>query len=290
MTSTIFHHIDGMQSFLQRCRKEGKSIAFVPTLGGLHEGHLSLVRIAAMKSEQIVISIFLNERQFNDPKDYARYPVNLEKDIALIDTLGLNTVIYAPKAEEIYPEDFATKIHLPELEHKLCGMQRPGHFSSVATIVVKLLLQILPDYAIFGGKDFQQLRIIRQVCKDLSLPCYIIAGSTVREPDGLACSSRNLNLTPEHRRIAPFLYDQLCHLAKIAQLGNHMAQPIEEAQQTLLAKGFESIDYLGLYDTIQFNPVDKIDLENYTTPARIFGAAMVGGVRLIDNVGILVEP
>lgn len=289
MNSPVFKDLASIQNAIRDYRSDAQSISFVPTLGGIHEGHLSLIRIAAMKSEKIIVSIFLNSKQFNDKNDLKSYPKNFQIDKKLIDQLELNTIIYAPAEEEIYPQDFDSKISLPSLENKLCGEFRPNHFSSVATIVVKLLLQILPDYAVFGGKDFQQLRIIRQVCKDLNVPTHIIGAPTVRNNDGLALSSRNLLLSPEQLKIAPLLYQNIKHIAHIAAKQQNITQTCIEAENNLINAGFHKVDYIGMFDVNSLDKINLFDKQTIKPPPRVFARAGFGNTYLIDNVGIIEE-
>jgi pantoate--beta-alanine ligase len=286
MTSPTFTNLNLLRNQLQKHRNDSQSIAFVPSLGGLHEGHASLIRIASAKAQKVVVSLFLNTPQFNNKNDLENYPNSLKDDKDFINNLKCPTLIYVPSHNDIYPPDFSTLVSLPALEKQLCGAHRPQHFAAVATIVTKLLLQILPDYAVFGGKDFQQLRIIRQLVKDLDIPTHIIGAPTVREHDGLAFSSRNLMLSETQRAIAPLLYKTISELAKIAASGANMDKPSKEAEQKLISHGFSSVDYIGLFSEKSLEKMEKINLDILPHHGRIFGAASLGEVRIIDNVGI----
>ena len=262
-------------------RRRGHSVGLVPTMGALHPGHLALIRQSRADCGRTVASLFVNPTQFNDPKDLRAYPRDEASDAAMFAAAGTD-LLYAPAAAEVYPEGFATQVRVAGLGDCLCGATRPGHMEGVATVVAKLLNQVRPDIAYFGEKDFQQLQIIRRMAADLDLDVTIAGVPTVREPDGLALSSRNLLLTPDQRRAAPALHRTL--VAAVAELagGATAAGPaIEAARKAILAAGFRAVDYLELRAE-----ADLAALERADRPARLFAAAWLGRVRLIDNLAV----
>jgi len=266
-------------------RRTGESVGLVPTMGALHEGHLALIRQSRADCDRTVASLFVNPTQFNDPKDLKAYPRDEARDALMFADAGTD-LLYAPAAEEVYREGFATQVRVARLGDCLCGATRPGHMEGVATVVAKLLNQVRPDIAYFGEKDFQQLQIIRRMAADLDLDVTIAGVATVREPDGLALSSRNLLLTLEQRQTAPALHQALesaaAELAGGAQGGGGPAGPaIETARKAILAAGFAAVDYLELRAE-----ADLAELERADRPARLFAAAWLGNVRLIDNLKV----
>ncbi len=276
-------------------RRGGHSVGLVPTMGALHDGHLALIRQSRADCGRTVASLFVNPTQFNDPKDLRAYPRDEAGDAAKF-AAARTDLLYAPAAEEVYPAGFATQVRVAGLGNCLCGATRPGHLEGVATVVAKLLNQVRPDIAYFGEKDFQQLLIIRRMAADLDLDVTIAGVPTVREPDGLALSSRNLLLTPDQRRAAPALHRALeaaaAELAggattvgpEIEAVGPEIeaAGPaIETARAAILAAGFAGIDYLELRAE-----ADLAALERADRPARLFVAAWLGQVRLIDNAAV----
>ncbi len=266
-------------------RRGGHSVGLVPTMGALHPGHLALIRQSRAECGRTVASLFVNPTQFNDPKDLRAYPRDEAGDAAMFAAAGTD-LLDAPAAEEVYREGFATQVRVAGLGNCLCGATRPGHMEGVATVVAKLLNQVRPDIAYFGEKDFQQLLIIRRMAADLDLDVTIAGVATVREPDGLALASRNLLLTPDQRRAAPALHRALesaaAELAGGALAAGGTAGPaIETARAAILAAGFATVDYLELRAS-----ADLAALERAVRPARLFAAAWLGQVRLIDNVAV----
>lgn len=279
--------ISDLRDTVAAWRRAGDSLGIVPTMGALHEGHLELVRRARERCARVVATIFVNPIQFNRPDDLSAYPRDEASDAAKLAALGVD-LLFAPPVEEIYPEGFQTRVSVPGLSDCLCGAARPGHMEGVATVVAKLLLQSLPDLAFFGEKDYQQLLVVRRMARDLDIPVRIEAVPTVREPDGLALSSRNLLLTPDQRDRAPALFRVLQSLAARLQGG---AAPVpallDEGRAALAAAGFAPIDYLELRSGDDLRP-----LERALPPARLFAAAWLGRVRLIDNleIGVATNP
>ena len=270
-----------------RTRTELQSIlgttapGFVPTLGALHAGHQVLIARSAAENPLTVVSIFLNPTQFTDPADFARYPRDLERDAALAAAVGAD-LVYAPDVAEVYPPGAATTVAVADLGERWEGAARPGHFQGVATVVTILLNSVRPARAYFGEKDFQQLTIIRRLHADLALPGEIVACPTVREPDGLALSSRNARLSPTARSTAPVIPRTLTTMATAAAAGERDSARLIAAGQVMLAREPKLVlDYLAIVDSARLEPVSM------TTPgARIIVAARLEDVRLIDNVAI----
>lgn len=277
----IVRTVSDLRHIVTSWRKAGLTVAVVPTMGALHEAHLELARSAKSKADRTIVTIFVNPDQFNDKSDLANYPRTEKADSDLLRSEKVD-VLYAPSAEEMYPPGFSTKISVPGLSAGLCGDFRPGHFDGVATIVAKLLNQTQADIALFGEKDFQQLQIIRQLALDLNVPTTIIAHPTVRESDGLAMSSRNARLTAAERLIAPALSMQLHRAATRIEAGEPAATVITQTSVALTASGFSSVEYLELRAEDQLAPLHTLD-----KPARLLAAAILGKVRLIDNVPVV---
>jgi pantoate--beta-alanine ligase len=260
-------------------KKRGRRIGFVPTMGALHEGHLSLIRLAKKHSDFVVVSIFVNPTQFGPKEDYKKYPRNLKKDATLCQTAGAD-LIFAPAPEEIYPKNFSTYVNVEHLTEGLCGASRPGHFRGVATVVSKLFNIVQPDVAVFGQKDAQQLAVIRQMTADLDLPVKIIGGPIVRERDGLAMSSRNAYLTPEERKQAVALHRAL-NLAQLKIRNGVKEVKVVKAEMIKLLKHDASlgkIDYVEIVDNGTLKPVKKVQKNTLIALAVKFPSA-----RLIDN-------
>lgn len=282
--TTTFHHIESLRDALQSQRVK-KRIALVPTMGNLHDGHLSLVKLAQEHADVVVVSIFVNPTQFGENEDFDSYPRTLEKDMSKLTEAGADYV-FAPSVEEMYaklPVD--TKISMGAIAEQLCGQSRSTHFDGVAIVVSKLFNIVQPDVAIFGKKDYQQLAIIRQLVQDLSYPIKIIGGEIVRAEDGLALSSRNQYLTEKERQTAPLLHEEIQKLASHFARGEHLivgtSALIKKTVQTLTAAGFE-IDYLKIR-TQQLQPI-----ENQDKQLIILVAAWLGRTRLLDNQEITV--
>jgi pantoate--beta-alanine ligase len=262
-------------------RRAGHSVALVPTMGGLHDGHVALIRQARAECDRTVASLFVNPIQFNDAEDLRAYPRDEAGDAAMFAAAGTD-LLFAPPAEEIYPAGFATQVRVAGLGDCLCAAARPGHMEGVATVVAKLLNQARPDVAYFGEKDFQQLQIIRRMAADLDLDVRIAGVPTMREADGLALSSRNVLLSLAERRAAPALHRALAAAAADLAGGAGAAGPaIETARRAILAAGFRAIDYLELRAEADLAALVRAD-----RPARLFAAAWLGKVRLIDNVAV----
>jgi len=262
-------------------RQQGCRIALVPTMGALHEGHLSLVRRGLELADRVIISIFVNPMQFGPNEDFSAYPRQQAEDIAKLAQAGAHGV-FLPSVTDMYPPGFVTSITVAKLSDGLCGEVRPGHFSGVATVVAKLLLQAAPDSALFGEKDYQQLQVIRRLVKDLDIPVVIEAVPTVREQDGLAMSSRNAYLTPQERGIAPALFSILSSSVVRLQAGEKVATVLDEAPILLLKAGFQSVDYLELRSADDLQPMTRLN-----QPGRLLAVARLGKARLLDNLPVM---
>lgn len=272
--------VAGLRKQVAAWRKTGETIALVPTMGALHQGHLSLVRLAGKKADRTVVSIFVNPAQFAPSEDLASYPRDEDGDTAKLTALGVDA-IFAPDASEMYPRDFSTRVEVSGLTEGLCGRSRPHFFGGVATVVSKLLLQCLPDQAIFGEKDYQQLLVIRRMARDLDIPVKILGGPIVREKDGLAMSSRNAYLTSDERARAPQLHRTIAAAAEKLSEGAEVADILEAAHGELADAGF-AVDYLEVRNAESLTPIAGAVNE----PARVFVAVFLGKTRLIDNVAV----
>lgn len=276
----IINRRQRMASITRKLRRENKTIAFVPTMGALHEGHLALVQEASKRGDSVIVSIFVNPTQFNDPKDLARYPRDLASDAAMLTEFGVD-YIYAPEPHDIYPEGFATYVYVEGLSESLEGASRPGHFRGVATVVTLLLNTIRPDFAIFGEKDAQQLAIVKRLTRDMGFDTEIISVPTIREPSGLAMSSRNELLSPEDRARASAIYAAL-HMAENAfNSGERNASKLTQMVENALSADSDlTLDYVATVNADTLEMVEKVG----DTGSMIAVAAKIGGVRLIDNV------
>lgn len=260
-------------------RSGAERIALVPTMGALHAGHMSLVQAARAVADRIIVSIFVNPTQFGPAEDFSRYPRTLEADLALLAENGVD-VAWVPDVETMYPQGFATTVHVQGISERWEGSARPGHFDGVATVVSKLLLQAAPDIALFGEKDYQQLCVIKRMVTDMDMPVQIQGIPTLRDADGLAMSSRNRYLSAEERAVAPMLYQGLQQLS--AQLKDVMNEyPFNEMRRVWNELGFTKIDYLALCDAATLEP-----LSVYKPGARLLVAAWLGKTRLIDNIEV----
>jgi pantoate--beta-alanine ligase len=276
----LFKKIKEIRGFLKDLRRNGGnlSVGFVPTMGYLHRGHMELVKLSKLQNEVTVVSIYVNPIQFGVSEDYERYPRDLERDLAMCEDAGVD-VVFAPEDQEMYPQLPSVKIDIPGLTDRLEGAYRPGHFNGVAVVVLKLLHIVQPDRAYFGEKDYQQLKVVERLVKDLSLPVEVVPVPTVREEDGLACSSRNVYLSPEERQSALAIYRSFLLAQKLFQSGNTDANLLKEAMKDFLSKHphVRKIDYVEITDE-ELNPVEEVKEGD-----RILVALYVGNTRLIDN-------
>ena len=263
-------------------RASGERVGLVPTMGALHEGHLSLIARARGRATRVVASVFVNPAQFGPAEDFAAYPRDEAADAALLGAAGCD-LMYAPAVDVIYPSGFATRVSVEGLTDSMEGALRPGHFTGVATVVAKLLIQCAPDVALFGEKDFQQLAVIRRLAADLDLPVEIVAGPIVRAEDGLALSSRNAYLTPEQRRIAPALHRALTRAAAAMASGQAVKAAEHAATAALRNAGFETVDYAETRDPVSLARLGPGSLNG---SARLLAVARLGRTRLLDNVAV----
>jgi pantoate--beta-alanine ligase len=274
-----------LRTALAQLRERGATIALVPTMGALHEGHLTLVRRARAEADHVVASIFVNPKQFGANEDLDAYPRQLAEDAAMLEAEGA-ALLWAPTVDAMYPAGFATSIAVAGSSEGLCGAARPGHFDGVATVVCKLFNQVQPDVALFGEKDFQQLAVIRTMARDLDLTLphvdAIIGVPTVREADGLAMSSRNRYLTPDQRAAAAVLPRAMQTAAAAIARGADVAASLAALEAAIIAVGFASVDYAVLADAASLAPLASLG----PAPARLLVAARIGGTRLIDNMAV----
>lgn len=272
-----------MRSAALDLRSQRARLGLVPTMGALHEGHLSLVRAAKAKSDVVAVSIFVNPTQFGPREDFARYPRNLEKDCELLEREGVEFV-FAPTVEEVYPRGAVTWVTVEGLSDRLCGKSRPGHFRGVATVVAKLFNIVEPDVAFFGQKDAAQVAVIKRMVRDLNMAVQIEICPIVREPDGLALSSRNAYLSPDERKMALVLHASLQRAQKLFNEGERNAAKLAaEAKKAFVWQPAVKLDYLDIVDPNGLEP-----LETLNQKSLVAVAAFVGNTRLIDN--ILLEP
>jgi pantoate--beta-alanine ligase len=273
---------DGLRRWSTARRRAGETIGLVPTMGALHEGHLTLVTELSKAVDRVVVSIFVNPTQFGPNEDYSRYPRTEAEDLAKLSALGVVDVAYMPTPDVMYPTGFATEISVGgPLTQTLDAIARPGHFTGVATVVSKLLIQTMPDVAAFGEKDYQQLQIIRRMVTDLNLPIEIMPVATVRDEHGLALSSRNAYLSAEERVSARQLNKILARAGRRLRQGTTGPAACAQAEQELLAAGFSSVDYVAFAD-----PDNLAPLETFEGRGRLLAAARLGKTRLIDNMAV----
>ena len=280
----LVENINHMKALSEKWKQEGKSIGFVPTMGYLHQGHLSLVKQARKANEIVVVSIFVNPTQFGPGEDFERYPRDLDRDLSLLEPLKVDAVFH-PSAEEMYPEGYKTFVEVVDITERLCGASRPGHFKGVTTVCCKLFNIVKPTRAYFGKKDFQQLVVIKNMVKDLNMDLEIIPMPIVREPDGLAMSSRNTYLSKEERKAALCLYKSLKKAVELFQSGERDAEKIkQEITKIIQSEPLANIDYVEIVDPENFLPVERV--EEGTLVAL---AVKIGVARLIDNVQLGID-
>jgi pantoate--beta-alanine ligase len=268
-----------LQAALAAWRSLGLRIGFVPTMGALHAGHLSLVGTARSRTDRVVVSIFVNPKQFGPSEDFDRYPRDLASDRARLEEAGAD-LLFSPTEDEMYPPGFATTVHVAGVSEGMEGARRPGHFDGVATVVARLFGLVRPDVAVFGAKDGQQAAVIQRLTRDLGLPIDVIVAETVREPDGLALSSRNAFLTPDERLRAPGLFRALLAGRLVYELGERQARMILGVVRTALdSEAAFRLDALDLVDLESMKPVEKVD-----RPVMLAAAVFIGRTRLIDNI------
>ena len=279
MPIKVVRTVKEMQNQVEALRRNGKRIAFVPTMGALHEGHLSLMRIGRTKADVLVASIFVNPAQFGPEEDFDTYPRSLEEDLGLLRRENVD-LAFTPDRSQLYPNGYQTHVNLENLPNHLCGLSRHVFFTGVATVVAKLFNIVRPHIAVFGEKDFQQLLVIRRMVQDLDFDIEIIGAPIVREPDGLAMSSRNNYLTAQQRPAALSLYKSLKRAEALVESGTHdPVRILKEAETIIMAHSDTVIDYLALCDLDSLEDVKIID-----RPVLMALAVKVGSTRLIDNM------
>ena len=275
----IFRDIPALRSAVAALKSDGL-VALVPTMGALHDGHIALVEEARRHADHVVVSIFVNPRQFGPNEDLDAYPRREAKDAQMLQAAGV-AILWAPTVEVMYPDGHATNISLSGVTEGLDGAARPGHFDGVATVVTKLFNQVQPNVALFGEKDYQQLAVIRRMVRDLDLPVEIVGVPTQRAEDGLALSSRNAYLSEDERHNALALPRALGEAARQMEKGAAVDAAIARAIAMLAAHGFDPVDYVSLCDAQTLEPITVLD-----RPARLLGAARLGRTRLIDNIAV----
>lgn len=279
---TIVSNIQVLREEIMEARSQKKTVALVPTMGALHEGHLSLIDFAKEHADLVVCSIYVNPAQFAPGEDLDAYPRTLVDDIRALEG-KLTDFVFTPTDNEMYPDGFSTKVTVSGVTSQLCGKSRPDHFDGVATVVTKLLMMVQPDYAIFGEKDYQQLLVIRRFVRDLNIPVEILGAPIIRADDGLALSSRNQYLSTEERLIAPLLHQTLSQLSEeLRDIEGLLKERLLQAINELTKAGFD-MDYLEVRDAQSLAPIAEL-YEDQT--ARLFVAAKLGTTRLIDNIAV----
>ncbi len=274
----IARDVAALRARVRDWRRDGAPVGLVPTMGALHDGHLALIRRSLATTTRTCVTLFVNPKQFGPNEDFARYPRDESRDLALIEKAGAH-LVFVPRAEEMYPEGYQTSVSVGRLGEMLEGEFRPGFFVGVATVVTKLLLQAQPDMAFFGEKDYQQLLVVRRLARDLDIPVEIAGVPTVREPDGLARSSRNAYLTDSERQAAPALHRALVQAAKDLTAGRDATAVESHAQAALKDSGFRQVDYVAVRDA------DTLEAPGRPgRPRRVLAAAWLGQTRLIDNI------
>ncbi len=276
----ILRTVPAMQALVRDWKAAGQTVGIVPTMGALHRGHVSLAQAAKRGADRVIVTIFVNPKQFNNPDDLRKYPRTEGADAAMLTTVGVDA-IFIPTPVEVYPPGFATTVTVSGVSQPLEGERRPGHFEGVATVVAKLMGMTLADAAWFGQKDWQQLAVIRRMTADLNLPVEVIGIETVRDTDGLALSSRNARLTPQGRSVAPALVGALARAAEQIRAGTPPETALAHAGQDVMAAGFTSVDYIELRSADMLEPMTTLD-----RPARLLAAAWIDGIRLIDNIPV----
>ena len=276
----IIRQLSALRERTKLIRESGRTLALVPTMGALHAGHMSLVELARRQADDVIVSIFVNPKQFGPNEDLDKYPRSEEADAARLAESGV-TALWMPSVSEVYPDGFATSVKVAKLGELWCGAARPGHFEGVATVVAKLFNQVCPDIAVFGEKDWQQLAIIRRMARDLDMAVEIIGMPIVRDTDGLALSSRNAYLSAADREAALTLPRALSGAARDIGNGADVEVTLADAKAQLLAAGFTHVDYFALVDAATLEPLATLD-----RTGRLLAAARIGGTRLIDNIAL----
>lgn len=277
----VARRVAALRATVAGWKRAGESVGVVPTMGALHAGHMALVEAARRDCDRVITTIFVNPKQFNRPDDLQSYPREEASDADKLVAAGVD-LLFAPPLQEVYPEGFQTKVSVSGLTNCLCGLMRPGHMDGVATVVAKLFLMTAAERAYFGEKDYQQLLVVRRMARDLDIPVDIVPVPTVRDADGLALSSRNALLSAEQRARAPAIHRTLTAMADKLAAGGAVGEVLAWGRSALEAAGFDKLDYLELRDNEQLEALESLD-----RPARLFVAAWMGPVRLIDNVAVV---
>lgn len=276
----ILRTVAELREVVRGWKAEGHVVGVVPTMGALHDGHLSLARRAKAECGRVITTIFVNPKQFNNPDDLKKYPRSEDADVALLRWVGVE-VVFAPPPEEVYPDGFVTTVTVGGVSQPLEGTLRPGHFDGVATVVAKLFGMTQADRGYFGQKDWQQLQVVQRLVADLNMAVTVVGCETVRDPDGLAMSSRNLRLTAAGRQKAPALYAAMLAAARDFRSGVPEPEAMARASAAVMAEGFESVEYIELRDAETLGPVTDAGRS-----IRMLAAAWLDGVRLIDNIAV----
>ncbi len=280
MSVPIARTVADLRRHVRGWRAAGEMVGVVPTMGALHDGHLSLARAAKRECDRAIVTIFVNPKQFNNPDDLKKYPRTEDADAILLATVGVD-LIFAPTPDDVYPDGYGTTVSVAGVSEPLEGRMRPGHFDGVATVVAKLFGMTMADRGYFGQKDWQQLQVVMKLVADLNMPVHIVGCETIREADGLAMSSRNLRLTDAARVQAPVLFAAITAAADDIRAGQSDRMAIREAAEKVRAAGFERVEYIELRDAATLLPSD-----DPTRPRRMLAAAWLDGVRLIDNIPV----
>ena len=284
----VIQTLKDMRDYVAFEKRDGHSIALVPTMGALHDGHISLVKQALKTADKVIVSIFVNPTQFGPDEDFDSYPRTWDQDLRKLADAGAHAV-YHPAVDDMYDQNAATTISVGGVSDGLCGAHRPGHFDGVALIVTKLLLQVQPDIAIFGEKDWQQLQVIKRMVADLNIPVDIQGAPIVRDENGLALSSRNAYLSSAQYKIAIQLNKILRNMAEEIREGTAFSDAIEQGKKDIIAAGFDDIDYLDIRPAQTLRPLEQTQAtmaDTGETPLRVLVAAYLGKARLIDNLAV----
>jgi pantoate--beta-alanine ligase len=276
----IIRTVAELRALVRGWKTQGEIVGVVPTMGALHAGHLSLAQAAKTECERVIVTIFVNPKQFNNPDDLKKYPRTEEADATLLQSVGVD-VVFAPDPSEVYPDGFATVVSVAGVAQPLEGALRPGHFDGVATVVAKLFGMTMADRGYFGQKDWQQLQVVKRLVRDLNIPVWIVGCETIREADGLAMSSRNARLGAAARVTSAVLYAAMMRAAQAVRAGD--ADALMACSAEILAAGFESVEYIELRDAATLAPADRA---TDGRPLRLLAAAWLDGVRLIDNIPV----
>lgn len=276
----ILRTVAELRTRVRGWKQDGRQVGVVPTMGALHEGHMSLVRAARRGCDRVIVTIFVNPMQFNNPDDLSKYPRTEDADAALLFREGVD-ILFAPGPDEVYPQGFDSRVLVGGVTAPLEGEMRPGHFEGVATVVAKLFGMTQADRAYFGQKDWQQLQVVRRMVTDLNIPVEVVGCETIREADGLAMSSRNARLDPLSRAQAPALHRIMVKTAAQIRGGGEIAASLAQARDDLRQAGFTEVEYLDLRTAAMLEPATGIE-----QPVRLLAAAWIGGVRLIDNIPV----